>query len=108
MVPTWKWYRTLHLPLHLTRLLYIRNRWDDDNGPEQTDLVSNRNLIAATPRGIQRFVFATSTGVERYNQFPFVILNLFGARRLRHFWSERRLPGVRRVFTLNSNAPSLY
>jgi len=53
-------------------------RWRDDNGPEQTDLVSNRNLIAATPRSIKRFVLTTSTGVERFNQFPFIILNLFG------------------------------
>lgn len=58
-------------------------RWDDNNGPEQTDLVSNRNLFAATPKSIQRFVFATSTGVTRHNKFPFFILNLFGVLKFK-------------------------
>ena len=56
-----------------------RCRWDGDNGPEQTDWISNQNLIAATPKSVKRFVFTTSAGVERSGQFPFFILNLFGA-----------------------------
>ena len=57
-------------------------RWDGDNGPEQTDFVSVRNLVRACPRDLKRFVLTTSAGVERSGQFPFVILNLFGALRL--------------------------
>lgn len=40
-----------------------------------------RNLLAATPRSVRRFVLTTSAGVERQGKFPFVILNLFGALR---------------------------
>ena len=62
---------TLHAP--------PRGRWDGDNGPEQSDFVAVRNLLAATPRSVRRFVLTTSAGVERQGKFPFVILNLFGA-----------------------------
>ena len=79
--------------LQAIQQLCLADRWDNDNGPEQTDLVSNRNLFAATPRSIQRFVFATSTGVERYNQFPFFILNLFGACCLHAFSISGLVPG---------------
>ena len=54
-------------------------RWDGDNGPQQSDFVAVRNLLAATPRSVRRFVLTTSAGVERQGSFPFVILNLFGA-----------------------------
>ena len=57
-----------------------KGRWDGDNGPEQSDFVAVRNLLAATPRSIKRFVLTTSAGVERQGQFPFFILNLFGVR----------------------------
>ena len=53
-------------------------RWDGNNGPEQTDFVAVNNLIAATPKGVQRFILTTSAGVNRSGSFPFVILNLFG------------------------------
>jgi hypothetical protein len=55
-------------------------RWDNDNTPEQTDYVANKNLIEAASRapGLKRFVLCTSAGVERSGQFPFIILNLFG------------------------------
>ncbi|EFN51223.1 hypothetical protein CHLNCDRAFT_10816, partial [Chlorella variabilis] len=53
-------------------------RWDGGNNPEQTDLVSVRNLVRACPQGLQRFVLTTSAGVERSDKFPFAILNLFG------------------------------
>ncbi|GAB4820052.1 hypothetical protein N2152v2_007098 [Parachlorella kessleri] len=54
-------------------------RWDGGNGPEQTDFVSVRNLIqACSPSSVKRFVLTTSAGVQRYNQLPFSILNLFG------------------------------
>lgn len=57
-------------------------RWDGGNNPEQTDFVSVRNLVRACPPGLQRFVLTTSAGVERSGQFPFSILNLFGALQL--------------------------
>ena len=62
-----------------TRHASLRGRWDGGNGPEQSDFVAVRNLLAATPRSVRRFVLTTSAGVERQGKFPFVILNLFGA-----------------------------
>lgn len=53
-------------------------RWDGGNNPEQTDYVAVKNLIEATPASIKRFILTTSAGVERSNQFPFIILNAFG------------------------------
>lgn len=53
-------------------------RWEGGNGPRPTDWVATSNLIEATPKDIKRFVMVSSVGVERYNQFPFIILNLFG------------------------------
>jgi len=59
------------------------HRWQGDNGPRQTDLEGTTNLIKATPKGVQRFVLVTSAGVERPSQFPWIILNAFGAQRCR-------------------------
>ncbi|CAI5529945.1 unnamed protein product [Closterium sp. Naga37s-1] len=53
-------------------------RWDGDNGPEQTDYVGVKNLLAALPQDLSRLVFVSSAGVERHNQLPYSILNLFG------------------------------
>ena len=54
-------------------------RWKGGNTPEQTDFVAVKNLIAATPKDtVRRFILCTSAGVERADQFPFVILNAFG------------------------------
>ena len=55
-------------------------RWDGGNGPEQTDYVSVRNLVAAAAAAgpLRRFVLTTSAGVERSGSLPFSILNLFG------------------------------
>jgi nucleoside-diphosphate-sugar epimerase len=53
-------------------------RWKGGN-PEETDLVSFRNLLGALPKGLKRMVFTSSAGVERQGSFPYVILNLFGA-----------------------------
>jgi nucleoside-diphosphate-sugar epimerase len=57
-------------------------RWDGDNGPEKTDYVSVKNLILACPKDVKRFVLTTSAGVERQDQLPWSILNLFGERRV--------------------------
>ena len=53
-------------------------RWDGGNNPEQTDYIGVKNLIESTPSSIKRFILTTSAGVERSNQFPFIILNAFG------------------------------
>lgn len=65
-------------------------RWDGNNGPEQTDYVGVKNLIEATPNSINRFVLTTSAGVERYDQFPFFILNAFGVLKYKRM-SEQLL-----------------
>lgn len=54
------------------------SRWEGGNGPRPTDYVSTANLIAAVPKGVKRFVFVTSAGVERQGQLPWAILNTFG------------------------------
>jgi uncharacterized protein YbjT (DUF2867 family) len=37
-----------------------------------------KNLVAAAPTDLQRFIFVSSCGVLRKKQFPFSILNAFG------------------------------
>ena len=56
-------------------------RWKDGNGPENTDFVGTRNLVSAVKSAspaCARFVLVSSIGVERTDQMPFLILNLFG------------------------------
>ncbi|MHC0064372.1 SDR family oxidoreductase [Nostoc sp. UIC 10890] len=48
------------------------------NSPEKVDAQGVSNLVAAAPRNLQRFVFVSSCGILRKNQFPFNILNAFG------------------------------
>ncbi len=48
------------------------------NGPEQVDAEGVRNLVSAAPGDLKRFVFISSAGVERKDQFPYSILNAFG------------------------------
>jgi hypothetical protein len=54
-------------------------RWEGNNGPRPTDLVGTTNLIKAAPSSLKRFVLVTSAGVERPKEFPWAILNTFGA-----------------------------
>lgn len=63
-------------------------RWDGDNGPEQTDVVGNKNLLAALPPTVKRIIFVSSVGVTRYNQLPYNILNLFGVLRCKKHAEE--------------------
>lgn len=65
-------------------------RWDNDNTPEQTDYVANKNLIEAARKApaLKRFVLCTSAGVERSGQFPFIILNLFGVLKYKRMAEE--------------------
>lgn len=58
-------------------------RWDGDNGPEATDLVSTGNLIRSAPAALGHFALCTSAGVDRAGAFPFAILNLFGVLKFK-------------------------
>jgi NAD(P)H-binding len=58
-------------------------RWKDNNGPEQTDLVSAGNIIRGAPRTLQHIAYCSSAGVERSGSFPFLILNIFGVLRFK-------------------------
>lgn len=54
------------------------SRWRGGNGPEATDFQAFKNLLAALPPSVKRLVHVSSSGVERQDKFPYVILNLFG------------------------------
>lgn len=48
------------------------------NSPEQVDVEGVRNLVAAAPPDLKRFVFVSSCGVERKDKPPYSFLNTFG------------------------------
>ncbi|WP_353929543.1 SDR family oxidoreductase [Okeanomitos corallinicola TIOX110] len=48
------------------------------NTPLIVDYQAIKNLVESAPKNLQRFVFVSSCGVGRKNQFPFNILNSFG------------------------------
>ncbi|MEL7409750.1 MAG: NAD(P)H-binding protein, partial [Cyanobacteria bacterium J06558_2] len=59
-------------------------RWDfaqffqPSNSPQAVDGQGVKNLVAAASPDLRRFVFVSSCGVLRKDQFPFKILNAFG------------------------------
>lgn len=59
-------------------------RWDfanlfqPSNSPEAVDDKGVKNLVAAAPQNLKRFVFISSAGVLRKNELPYNILNAFG------------------------------
>lgn len=59
-------------------------RWDfanlfqPSNSPEAVDGEGVKNLVAAAPQDLKRFVFISSCGVLRKDDLPFNILNAFG------------------------------
>ncbi|MGL5793364.1 MAG: NAD(P)H-binding protein, partial [Waterburya sp.] len=59
-------------------------RWDFANlfqpasSPEAVDGKGVQNLVQAAPKDLKRFVFVSSCGVLRKDQFPFNLLNAFG------------------------------
>lgn len=55
----------------------FRNR-NARNTPEAVDAMGVGNLVAAAPKELQRFVFVSSCGVARKDQFPYTILNAYG------------------------------
>lgn len=48
------------------------------NSPEAVDAIGVSNLVQAAPADLQRFVFVSSCGVARRDQFPYTLLNAFG------------------------------
>ncbi|MEO1619498.1 MAG: SDR family oxidoreductase [Cyanobacteria bacterium J06632_3] len=48
------------------------------NTPEAVDAVGVSNLVQSAPGDLQRFVFVSSCGVARKDQFPYTILNAYG------------------------------
>ncbi|MEH2162877.1 MAG: SDR family oxidoreductase [Nostoc sp.] len=48
------------------------------NSPAKVDAQGVRNLVTVAPQNLKRFVFVSSCGILRKNQFPFSILNAFG------------------------------
>ena len=59
-------------------------RWDfanlfqPANSPEAVDGEGVKNLVAAAPSDLKRFVFVSSCGVLRKDELPYNILNAFG------------------------------
>ncbi|KAF3794714.1 Uncharacterized protein EJ110_NYTH06760 [Nymphaea thermarum] len=58
-------------------------RWDGDNTPERVDWEGIRNLVAALPPTITRFVLVSSVGVTKSNELPWSIMNLFGVLKFK-------------------------
>jgi uncharacterized protein YbjT (DUF2867 family) len=48
------------------------------NSPAKVDAQGVSNLVTAAPQNLKRFVFVSSCGILRKDQFPFSILNAFG------------------------------
>jgi uncharacterized protein YbjT (DUF2867 family) len=48
------------------------------NTPQKVDAEGVKNLVAAAPPNLKRFIFISSCGVLRKDKFPFKILNAFG------------------------------
>ncbi len=48
------------------------------NTPAAVDEIGVGNLVQAAPKDLQRFVFVSSCGVSRKDQFPYTILNAYG------------------------------
>ncbi|WP_138501575.1 SDR family oxidoreductase [Nostoc sp. PA-18-2419] len=58
------------------------------NSPAQIDAQGVSNLVAAAPKNLQRFIFVSSCGILRKNQFPFSVLNAFGVLDAKHKGEE--------------------
>ncbi|MEM9923008.1 MAG: SDR family oxidoreductase [Cyanobacteria bacterium P01_D01_bin.50] len=48
------------------------------NSPMKVDAQGVSNLVEAAPKDLKQFIFISSCGVERKNEFPYSILNSFG------------------------------
>jgi uncharacterized protein YbjT (DUF2867 family) len=66
----WNWLEALLNPQQL--------KAKAANSPEKVDAEGVTNLVKAAPRDLKRFVFVSSCGILRKDEFPFKILNAFG------------------------------
>ncbi len=66
----WNWLEALLNPQQL--------KVKAANSPEKVDADGVINLVKAAPRDLKRFVFVSSCGILRKDDFPFKILNAFG------------------------------
>lgn len=48
------------------------------NSPEAVDALGVSNLLQAAPADLRRFVFVSSCGIARKDQFPYSLLNAYG------------------------------
>lgn len=48
------------------------------NSPSKVDAQGVINLVAAAPHNLKRFVFVSSCGIQRKDNFPFSVLNAYG------------------------------
>lgn len=48
------------------------------NTPDAVDAIGVSNLVQAAPKDLQRFVFVSSCGIARKDQFPYSALNAYG------------------------------
>ena len=48
------------------------------NTPEAVDAIGVSNLVQAAPKDLKRFIFVSSCGVTRQDEFPYSILNAYG------------------------------
>lgn len=61
--------------------VYVDKEFRNDharNTPEAVDALGVSNLVQAAPETLRRFVFVSSCGVTRKDQFPYGLLNAFG------------------------------
>lgn len=63
-------------------------RWDGDNTPERTDWDGIRNLVAALPSSVKRFVLVSSVGVTKFNKLPWSLMNFFGVLKFKKMGEE--------------------
>ncbi len=54
------------------------NLFEAKNTPQAVDAEGVANLVKAAPKDLKRFVFISTSGVLRKDNFPFNILNAFG------------------------------
>ena len=67
---SWNWLEAIRKPQQL--------KAKAANSPEKVDAEGVINLVKAAPRDLKRFVFVSSCGIVRKEDFPFKILNAFG------------------------------
>ncbi|MEM7556105.1 MAG: SDR family oxidoreductase [Cyanobacteria bacterium P01_A01_bin.84] len=79
--PSTRWEFTNDLnPLEWVRVFFQDENLISQakNSPNQVDAKGVSNLVTAAPSNLKRFVFVSSCGVKRKDEFPYSLLNAFG------------------------------